>query len=127
MKTKAAKISIGSIIESCNLNLNSKEKSGQEISGDNEKVIHEDTAISNKKVAKPKWAKYLAGICAILFLSSCGRPNHDSFVKEIELGTKITVYEYVIEECHYLGNLDFTGNPYLTHKGNCPSDIHKNK
>lgn len=60
----------------------------------------------------------------LLLLVSC-KPNEKKKVEEraytLNLpNNNITIYEYTIDGCQYLGNLEDEYNKcYLTHKGNC--------
>jgi hypothetical protein len=70
-------------------------------------------------------------IISTLFIYSCGPKIESS--KHVEQkhfqldlpNTRVTIAEYTIDECQYLGDLGCDGRSnYLTHKGNCTNPVH---
>lgn len=58
-----------------------------------------------------------------------GTKHIDGVTYELDIpNTRVTLTEYTIDGCQYLGKLDRDGREcYLTHKGNCTNPIHESK
>lgn len=81
-----------------------------------------------------KFRKALQGMFLIFLVSlgliSCKGETKNACVKDSEIAVinDTPIYEYIIDSCEYMGNLDLSrGKSILVHKGNCKFCKNRNK